>query len=99
MRTSAQDSTDNSDTPSMSGPYAADMELAYRLTRGNTAAVNEFCANYTARVRLYVSARLADASSSEHDDLTQVILIAALKSIKHYRARSSLMTWVLSIAH
>jgi RNA polymerase sigma-70 factor (ECF subfamily) len=83
----------------MSGPYAADMDLAYRLTRGNAAAVDEFCANYTARVHLYVTARLADASSAEHDDLTQVIIIAALKSIKHYRARSSLMTWVLSIAH
>ena len=99
MGTTAQDSNDTPDIPKISGPYAADQGLAYRLLRGNPAAIDEFCATFTPRVHLYVTARLADASSAEHDDLTQTIIIAALKSVKHYRAKSSLMTWVLSIAH
>src|SRR4029453_4715427 len=46
----------------------------------------------------YISARLADGSDAEHDDLCQVIMIAAIKGIQNYRGNSSLLTWVLSIA-
>jgi RNA polymerase sigma-70 factor (ECF subfamily) len=78
--------------------YATDAEMATGLAHGHTAAVEAFCAMYTGRVRLYISARLPDASRAEHDDLTQIVVIAALKGIKNYRGNSSLLTWVLSIA-
>lgn len=87
------------DTSQQSHSRADDIALARLLAEGNTAAVETFCAAYTPHVRLYIMARLSDFSTDEHDDLTQVIVIAALKGIRNYRGNSSLLTWILSITH
>jgi RNA polymerase sigma-70 factor (ECF subfamily) len=81
------------------GSYAEDIRISRLLAEGNSAAVELFCTTYTSRVRLYVMARMSDCDSAEHDDLTQIIIIAALKSIHTYRGKSSLLTWLLSITH
>lgn len=99
MWPSAKEPANTADTSATPYAYANDKALAGQLARGDSAAVEEFCESYTHRVRLYVSARLSDASSTEHDDLTQIIMFAAIKSIKNYRGNSSLLTWMLSIAH
>jgi RNA polymerase sigma-70 factor, ECF subfamily len=99
MWPSALEPSNNEDTSAVSSARANDQALAGRLAHSEAAAVDQFCADYTGRVRLYVSARLSDASPTEHDDLTQIVIIAAIKSIKHYRGSSSLLTWVMSIAH
>jgi RNA polymerase sigma-70 factor, ECF subfamily len=79
--------------------YSEDTQLSRLLAEGNSAAVELFCSTYTPRVRLYVMSRMSDCHSDEHDDLTQIIIIAALKGIRSYRGKSSLLTWVLSITH
>ncbi|MCL5996556.1 MAG: RNA polymerase sigma factor [Chloroflexi bacterium] len=98
MSTSALEPNSDADPSGVSGAHAADIALAQQLIQGEPAAVEAFCKDYTDRVRLYVSARLADGSSAEHDDLTQIIIIAAIKNVKNYRGNSSLLTWLLGIA-
>ena len=79
--------------------YGEDINLSRQIAEGDSAAVELFCSTYTQRVRLYVMARMSDCPSEEHDDLTQIIMIAALKGVRSYRGNSSLLTWVLSITH
>jgi RNA polymerase sigma-70 factor, ECF subfamily len=95
MATSAQDKTDAN---TQSDPYADDVRLARRMQSGEELAIEDFCERFTARVHALVSARLPDIRPQDQDDLTQTILIAAIRSIKSFRGASSLLTWVLSIA-
>ncbi len=78
-------------------PRARDMALAERLRRGEAAAFEELHATYRPRVHAFALRRLRDPGEAE--DVAQEVFLRAWRGIDRFEGRSSLLTWMLGIAH
>lgn len=76
---------------------ARDLRLAQALAAGDQRAARRLCEEYLPRLLAYVTRRSgldADAAA----EAAQETLVAALRTIQHFRGESSLDTWLCAIA-
>lgn len=73
-------------------------ELAQRAIRGDAEAFGQIYDLHVDRVFRYVRYRVGD--SREAEDLTQEVFLRAWKALSRYRpASTSLLVWLMTIAH
>jgi RNA polymerase sigma-70 factor (ECF subfamily) len=77
--------------------YEADRELARALSAGDTDAAHHLCETYLPRLHTFILER-SGLSAEAAADVAQETLVAALRSVQHYRGESSLFTWLAAIA-
>ena len=76
---------------------AAEMELATAILRKDRKATAEFVERYADPIHGYLRHRLLPRTDLA-DDLLQEVFLAAWRSLKDFRGRSSLKIWLLGIA-
>lgn len=77
--------------------HQAELQLARAIGAGDKAAFDTFFADYFPRLYRFVLARVnRDAMAAE--DLTQQVLLRALRGFGRYRGEASLYTWLCQIA-
>src|ERR687885_615754 len=75
---------------------ADDRKLIAAFRAGDRAAFDALFERYAGRVLAF--ARQLTGSSSEAEDLTQEVFLAALRGLPEFRGDSGLLTWLFSIA-
>lgn len=74
----------------------AEAELVQRMMRGEQSAFDEFFDTYAARIAAFASRRSSlDPASLE--DVVQVTMINAIRSLASFRGGASLFTWLCQI--
>jgi RNA polymerase sigma-70 factor, ECF subfamily len=72
-----------------------DRSLAKQLSAGRDAAFRQFFDNYFPRVYRFCCRRLNEDAAEE---VTQAVLVNAIRHIRTYRGEASLFTWLCQIA-
>lgn len=80
----------------MGNTMVADTALVQRAQANDRAAFNEIVLRYKAKVYNFVSRMLPSAQDAE--DITQETFVRAYLSIRSFRGRASLNTWLFRIA-
>lgn len=75
--------------------HEPDRDLVRRMTAGRDAAFREFFDHYFPRVYRFCTRRLADDAAEE---VSQTVMINAIRNIAAYRGEASLFTWLCQIA-
>lgn len=75
--------------------YQDDRDLAKQMTQGRDPAFRRFFARYFPRVYRFCCHRLDEQAAEE---VTQTVLINAIRNIATYRGEASLFTWLCQIA-
>lgn len=75
--------------------YLDDRELAKQMTQGRDPAFREFFDRYFPRVYRFCCRRLDEQAAEE---VTQTVLINAIRNIATYRGEATLFTWLCQIA-
>ncbi len=65
---------------------------------GNIDAINIFCERYADNVYRYVGSLARDLSNQDIEEVVQITMTAATANIEAYKGKSSLQTWVFSMA-
>ncbi len=81
----------------MENQEQAERQLVSRLIQGEPKAVAEFVEQYADDVYRFIYHQVGGISQ-DAEDIVQITLMAALKSIHRFRGDSKLRTWLFSIA-
>lgn len=68
------------------------------VASGDTEAISEFCDRYADNVYRYVGSLARDLSDQDIEEIVQITMAAATANIRAYKGKSSLQTWVFSLA-
>jgi RNA polymerase sigma-70 factor, ECF subfamily len=71
-------------------------ELLSRLKKGEPKAVSEWYAEYSPRLMSYIGKKIS--SHKDCEELTQEVFLGCLKHLPLFRGKSSIFTWMCSIA-
>lgn len=74
----------------------ADSDLIARCQRADASAFDDVVARYKNKIYFYLFRMTGNAEDAE--DLTQEVFVRAFTNIRKFRAKSSLSTWLFSIA-
>jgi len=97
VQTSAS-STTNAPEENETGLHVHDIKLAQMISEGNADAVNTFCERYADNVYRYIGSLARDLNTEDIEEIVQITMASATASIKSYKGKSSLQTWVFSMA-
>jgi len=75
--------------------HQQDRDLAKQMTQGRDPAFRQFFDQYFPRVFRFCCRRLSEQAAEE---VTQTVLIKAIRGIAGYRGEASLFTWLCQIA-
>lgn len=78
--------------------HASDIKLAQMILDGSIDAVSTFCDRYTDSVYRYLGSLARDLNIQDIEEIVQITMIAATANIESYKGKSSLQTWVFSVA-
>lgn len=71
-------------------------DLLSRLKKGQPKAVSEWYEEYSPRLMFYISKKVS--SEKDCEELTQEVFLNCLKHLPLFRGKSSIFTWMCSIA-
>ncbi len=74
---------------------AHDRDLAERVGRGDSRAIDEFCRAYLPRLYRYVLPRVP--TPEDADDVVQIVLSIAARRMETFRGDASLFSWLAAI--
>ncbi|MGQ9904949.1 MAG: RNA polymerase sigma factor [Anaerolineae bacterium] len=97
MPTSAPNAT-NALKENNTNPYEKDINLAKMMSCGNEDAVGIFCEAYIDKLHHYVVSLARDLNEQDIEEIVQITMAAATANIESYKGKSSLQTWVFSMA-
>ena len=78
--------------------HVSDIKLAQMILDGSVDAVNTFCERYADNVYRYVWSLARDLNNQDIEEIVQITMTAATANIEAYKGKSSLQTWVFSMA-
>lgn len=77
---------------------ANDIKFAEVVASGDPEAINIFCERYADGVYRYVGSLARDLNDEDIEEIVQITMTAATANIRAYKGKSSLQTWVFSLA-
>ena len=75
-----------------------DMELARAVGNGDSEAIDTLCDTYADKVFRYVGSLARDLSDQDIEEVVQITMTAAVANIDGFQGKSSLGTWLFSLA-
>ncbi len=68
------------------------------IAHGNIDAISTFCEKYADNVYRYIGSLARDLNDEDIEEIVQITMTTAAQNIEAYQGKSSLQTWVFSIA-